>query len=99
MRGWIAGAERGVPGPAAAGFPGSARRDACGIRFRLHGEAPRFLAALPDLPHRRVGGFEMAAIALSIEQRIRQAISIEPFPESAEQGWLGRKPQRQRLIV
>ena len=35
----------------------------------------------------------MPAIAVGIEQRIGQAISTEPFPELAEQGWLGRKPQ------
>src|SRR5262249_15942967 len=65
-----------------------------------NGEAPLSrLAASAALPHRRVGGFDVAREALSVEQRESIAVTGEFLSNGREHCWIARKLQCQGLVV
>src|SRR5437870_979597 len=65
----------------------------------LDGEAARTLAALPQFPHFGVSSLDMPSKSISVEQRIRQPVLLEPFADPAKHRRLGCQPQRESFIV
>src|SRR5947208_12879880 len=83
--------------PPVAGCFASAWGDS--VRNSLYGEAPRPLAVLPKLPHFPIGGFDVTPVTIGVEQRVSEPVSLESGLEGAEQREVGRKPQRQGLVL
>src|SRR5438105_14998733 len=68
-------------------------------RDGLDRKALRRLAALEDFPHPRIGGLDVTAKALGVEQRMRVPIFRKLRANRREQGRVAGKSQRQSLVI
>src|SRR6266568_8964731 len=59
----------------------------------------RTLAALPSLPHCHVGGFDVAAKSVAVEQRMRLQVLRKPGLDRVEERSLPGQPQCERLVL
>ena len=64
----------------------------------LNFEASRLLTPLPNLPHLQIGRFDAAPEPVSIEQRMRWTVRVQPAPIACKKGRITRQLQRQRFV-